>query len=457
MQWKKALIAVPLSAAVLVPTAATGVVNSADAASKPSVDTPAANLRADLGSLLSEHANLAIITMRKGVEGEKDFDAASDQLSKNTDDLTKAISSAYGDKAGNQFKKMWSAHIGYFVDYVHGTADNKEKKKQKALDELSQYKDDFSKFLSNATDGNIEADALAQGLQEHVNQLITAFNAYANDNYQKAYNTQMKASKHMFMTGKGLSNAITKQKPDQFNNTMAVTPASDLRQQLNSLLSLHVSLAITAMQNGSKGDDAMDIFKANANALSKDTDQLSDAVASVYGDDAGKKFHKLWSDHIGYFVDYVKATANDDKDGKDKAMKNLKNYRHDFSQFIDGATDGKTPSDAVSKELQVHVNQLIKSFNAYNNGNYKKAYKYYDKGYNYANDISKALSNGIVMQMPDKFAGENMPSGMPKTGDGSLAHQSQLPEELALILAVLAIISAVGFYMYRRNQSTEAK
>ncbi|MGD6831031.1 hypothetical protein ACQCT5_02630 [Sutcliffiella halmapala] len=41
---------------------------------------------------------------------------------------------------GAQFEKIWSSHIGYFVDYVVATAEANEEGKEMALAELEEYK-----------------------------------------------------------------------------------------------------------------------------------------------------------------------------------------------------------------------------------------------------------------------------------------------------------------------------
>lgn len=421
MNWKKVLIVAPLSATLLFST--NGGIVSAETAEKPTVSNAAVDLRATLGSLLSEHGNLAIIAMRKGIEGADDFDAATAQLSENTQALSDAIASVYGKEAGKAFNDMWSAHVGYFVDYVKGTANEDEEAKQAALDELAQYRKDFSAFLEKATGGRAEADALAEGLQAHVNQLIGAFDSYVAGDYAKAFSQQAEARSHLYMTAKGLSSAITAQFPEKFNNKMAVTPSADLRLTLNDILSGHVAFAVTAMQNGIEGEESMEIFKANAAQLAANTDKLTGAIESVYGAEAADKFKTMWSNHIGYFVDYVKATAAEDEEAKQAALDELEQYRADFSAFMETATDGNAPADVVSEELQDHVNQLIGSFDAYAAGNYEKAYNKFHEGYAYSNDISKSLSGAIVAQSPDKFASE-MPSEMPDTGMGMPAEQN---------------------------------
>src|SRR5699024_6728897 len=102
-------------------------------------------------------------------------------------------------------------------DYdVGGTAEGDEAMKEEALNQLSQYRDDFSKFLETATEERVDAE----GLQMHVEQLIGTFDAYHSGDYETAYTELREAYHHMFMTGKGLSGAIAMQMPDQFMSEM---------------------------------------------------------------------------------------------------------------------------------------------------------------------------------------------------------------------------------------------
>src|SRR5699024_4650958 len=141
-------------------------------------------------------------------------------------------------------------------DYdVGGTAEGDEAMKEEALNQLSQYRDDFSKFLETATEERVDAEGLAEGLQMHVDQLIGAFDAYVMGDYETAYMYEREAIGHMYMVSKGLSTAIADQFPDQFNNTDPATPAADLRSNLNHLFSEHAGLAAVAMQNGIDGSE----------------------------------------------------------------------------------------------------------------------------------------------------------------------------------------------------------
>jgi len=317
MKLNKTLLAIPLSVSLLLPMGA--LANAADhgshgAAQSEAVSNPAVDLRAALDSILSEHAYLAVITMQKGIDGSKDFKAAAGQLGENTDELSAAVGSVYGEEAGKQFQMIWGSHIGYFVDYVTATAEKDEEGRKKALADLDNYRVEQADFLDKATEGRLKAKDLEEGLKMHVDQLVWAFDSYGAGDYDKAYTSLTESMHHMFGTGKGLSWAITEQFPDKFDNLSVDTPQADLREALNSEFSTHAALAILAMQKGIDGAKDFDAVVAELNA---NTEDLTKSVESVYGAEGGKQFNDIWNSHIGFFVDYVTATAGDDEAAKE--------------------------------------------------------------------------------------------------------------------------------------------
>ncbi|MBT2570846.1 hypothetical protein J7I83_09565, partial [Planococcus sp. ISL-110] len=70
-----------------------------------------------------------------------------------------------------------------------------------------------------ATEGRVPADALEEGLTAHVEQLLTAFDAYAAGDYETAYSSIREAYAHMTMPAAGLSAAIVDQFPEEFGAT----------------------------------------------------------------------------------------------------------------------------------------------------------------------------------------------------------------------------------------------
>ncbi|MGB5945864.1 copper amine oxidase [Paenisporosarcina sp.] len=451
---KRTLLAVPLSMSLLVPTVAFANDHEGKAAetnADTSVSTPASELRSALGHLFTEHAFLAVETLKKGADGTEDFDALAGALGQNTDDLTAAVASVYGEEAGVAFKEIWSSHIGYFVDYATATAGDDQAGKDKAVAELDKYIVEQAAFLETATEGRLKAADLEAGLKMHVDQLVWAFDSYVAGDYETSYMNEREAIKHMTMVAAGLSTAITDQFPDKFENSMAVTPAADLRSALDQVFTEHAGLAVMAMQNGVDGDPD---FEASSAALLANADDLAAAVSSVYGEEGGEAFDAIWKSHIGYFVDYVTATANDDQAGKDQAMKELEGYVVEQAAFLETATEGGLPAADLEAGLTEHVKQLIAAFDQYVAGDYEASYASLRGAYAHMLMPAEGLSQTIVNQFPDKFSGQSMPDGMPKTGMGGTADQDGMPYEWFLLGGLLA--AAIGGAFALRKASNEA-
>ncbi|WP_342437695.1 copper amine oxidase N-terminal domain-containing protein [Paenibacillus sp. FSL L8-0436] len=364
---------------------------------------PAPDLRAGLGQLLGEHALLAVIAMQKGYDGAADFGDAAAALSQNTDDLTAAIASVYGRAAGEAFKPIWSSHIGYFVDYVKATAAKDEAGRQKAIAELEDYRMKQAEFFNMANPKYFGKTAIADGLKLHINHLLEAFDSYVSKDYATAYSDLRTAYAHMYMTADTLAGGIEAQFPAKFPVGTVDSPGIDLRAGLGQLLGEHASLAVLAMQ---KGIDGAPDFAAAAGALNGNTDDLSAAIASVYGKPAGEAFHTVWSSHIGYFVDYVKATGAKDEAGRQKAVAELEDYRMKQAMFFNSANPQYFQTAAIADGLKMHIDHLLSAFDSYVSKDFKNTYAFERTAYAHMFATASELTGGIVAQFPDKFHGK---------------------------------------------------
>ncbi|TYS54397.1 copper amine oxidase [Sutcliffiella horikoshii] len=437
MNWKKAIVAVPLSVGLLVPTFQVASAHDGEHHHPhASVSTPASDLRASLDALLSEHAFLAVVAMQKGIDGAEDFDQAAGALNANTDDLSAAVASVYGEEGGAAFKEIWGSHIGYFVDYVTATAEDNEEGRQQALAELDEYTVEQAAFLDTATESRLKASELEAGLKMHVEQLVWAFDNYVAGDFDKAYDNVRHAIEHMYEPGKGLSWAITDQFPEKFENTSVDTPAADLRADLNHLFAEHAALAVLAMQ---KGIDGAGDFENAAGALNENTADLSAAVGSVYGEEGGAAFEEIWSSHIGYFVDYVVATGEENEEGREAAIAELEEYKVEQAAFLDTATEGRLKAADLEEGLQMHIDELLLAFNSYNEANYETTYNTIRESYAHMFGVGEMMSGAIVDQFPENFE-KDMPTDMPAAGMGGAADNGM---NAAIAWTVAGLISAI--------------
>jgi hypothetical protein len=143
-------------------------------------DTKAAELRAGLTGLLTQHVYAAGIAINTAVAKGGDLKdpmvvGAVNALDKNSVALSKAVGAAY-PKAEAPFLASWRQHIGFFVDYTLGKATKNAAMTDKAMMGLDGYRTSFGQLI-NSVVPELPADAVATELKPHVASLFTAIDA----------------------------------------------------------------------------------------------------------------------------------------------------------------------------------------------------------------------------------------------------------------------------------------
>src|SRR3954451_17642473 len=173
-------------------------------------DTKAADLRAGLTALLTQHVYAAGIAINTAVAkggNLKDpmVTGAVSALDANSVALSKAIGAAY-PKAEAPFLASWRQHIGFFVDYTLGKATKDQAKADKAQKDLDGYRSSFGQLISSVVP-ELPADAVAEELKPHVASLSAAIDAVVAAD-PSAFSKLQTAAGHMPMTAATLSGGI---------------------------------------------------------------------------------------------------------------------------------------------------------------------------------------------------------------------------------------------------------
>ena len=176
----------------------------------------ASDLRVLLNGLEKQHVDLASAATRAGFDGNKDFEAASGALLKNSDEIAGAVGSVYGPEAQAKFLEIWNSHITFFVNYTVAAKKGDKAGMAKAEKDLGGYVEAISDFISEANP-NLPREALIALFTEHVTLLKGAVDAHGAGNYAESYAKQGEAYTQVGEIADGLSGAIVKQFPDKFN------------------------------------------------------------------------------------------------------------------------------------------------------------------------------------------------------------------------------------------------
>jgi hypothetical protein len=363
-----------------------------------------------LEALLGQHAVLAADLMRGRIRGDDDFgQAANAAVTRNTDDLATVVGSLFGDQAATTFRGLWTEHATALFNYSRGLATNDAEVQADAKAKLSAFENDLADFFSSASQGRLPQATARAAVQAHVEHLTEQADAYAAKDYARSDALYRENYAHTFDLGHGL--ATTLLPPDQA--AALDQPSWRLRSALDRLLGEHVALAVDALRAG--GTNSPD-FHAAADALNGNTSDLSAAMGTLFGAQAGQQFMSLWADHVDQLVAYTAGVAGNDPGEKDAALGKLRDFEGRLAAFLDSATGSSVHAADLAKAFLAHDEMLTQQVDAFASRDYPRAH---DLAYSTYQDMF-----GLSGQLADAFGetvAARLPQGGAHTGAGGTA------------------------------------
>ena len=185
-------------------------------------DTPAAELRAGLTSLLREHVFLASSATGAALGGRmSQFEAAAAALNgrtnSNTADVVSAVGKVYGPEVEKAFDGLWrsNGHIPAVVVYTQGVAANDKAKADKAVSDLLAYAKTFGTTM-NQVNSNLPASAVEEAITMHATTLKAVIDAQKAGDAPGGAKALREAVGHMSQTAAVLADATVKKYPEKF-------------------------------------------------------------------------------------------------------------------------------------------------------------------------------------------------------------------------------------------------
>lgn len=182
----------------------------------PSATTKAADLRAALDILLTEHVNLSVAATGAAIGGRQaEFDAAAAALDDNSVAISQAVGSIYGPEVAADFLSLWRDHITQLVTYTVAAAAGDQAKRDETAGEMLNYTVDFSNFLS-VSNPDLPREAVTDLLKTHVATLKAVVDAQIAGDSTAAFTAQHEAHDHMNAVAVALAETIVQQYPERF-------------------------------------------------------------------------------------------------------------------------------------------------------------------------------------------------------------------------------------------------
>jgi hypothetical protein len=139
------------------------------------------------------------------------------------------------------------------------------------------------------------------------------------------------------------------------------------------------------------------------NRLLQNQDDIGNAIKPVYGDDAGNKLTSLLRTHITQAADLLKAAKINDKAAFAQVNKKWFENADEISAFLSKANPNWKLAD-MKQMMHDHLSLTLEEATARLKKDYKADVVAYDKVHEEILAMADMLTDGIIMQFPDKFA-----------------------------------------------------
>lgn len=356
-----------------------------------------------LQTLLSHHATLAIRLTRATLTGDPGFaEAADNALVRNINDLRTALAPVIGARRARQLSSQLGSQTHALFQYAAGIRDEAPDDRRTARRQLRRGIEEQAALLAQLGGDRVETE---EALRTHVDQQIEQADAFADEDYDRAYELQRAAFAETFALGRTMaSGAVRVPEP---------TPTDELRTALAMLLGEHVELAVDTMRTGASGADD---FEAAAAALDANTGALTDAMDALFGARRAQEFNEVWADHIDLFVEYTIAVVEDDAAAKQSVRDRFDRVVHRFGTTLETATDGRVDADGVVKAMGEHERQLVDQIELFADDDLSAAHGLSYRAYVHIRHVAEDLAAAFAAA-----ASDDMPLGGSHTGGGGTA------------------------------------
>jgi hypothetical protein len=173
------------------------------------------------------------------------------------------------------------------------------------------------------------------------------------------------------------------------------SPGATLRVGFGRLLGEHAFLMMDLMR--AEAERAPELVAVRGSLAGNSAD-ISAAVASVYGDQAGERFAKVWRTHIDALVRYARAKAEGDARKQQAAVADLDIYRRRFGALLRQVIPEFDPK-VEAQALALHVRQLL----AFADDDYSRAYTAERAAFHHMFGFGDALALAIMRQFPGRY------------------------------------------------------
>ncbi len=142
--------------------------------------------------------------------------------------------------------------------------------------------------------------------------------------------------------------------------------------------------------------------QAAADVLLKNQEEIGNAVATYYGQEAGARVTTLLKDHINIAVEIVAAAKANNSANLEAAKARWDQNASEIANLLSNANPA-WPRTTILNMMKTHLSTTAEELTAILNKDYPGSVSAFQSVVDHINDMSDAISSGIIQQFPEKF------------------------------------------------------
>ena len=195
--------------------------------------------------------------------------------------------------------------------------------------------------------------------------------------------------------------ALLTASPAYAKEMMEPTKAAELKMTLRDLWLDHIFWVRSVVFTMKFGDaDAAKVAEENVVNNAK---EITAAVGSFYGKEAGDKLFGLLAGHYGAVKEYLTTSLKENNEAKYAAVEKIRKNAEEIATLLSGANPKNWQYDTLFSLLLAHGAHHVSEIDAVATKNFSAEAKMWETMKNHIYTIADVLAGGIVKQFPKKF------------------------------------------------------
>jgi hypothetical protein len=364
----------------------------------PGAETPAAELRAAVGSAIQSHVFLLGVgtdaLLRDGSESPS-FVRTQATLNDNTSTLAEIVAAAYGEEAAGRFTDLWTAQVGLVNDYARSYNEGGEALRTQMSQELETFRIDFGGLLDELTGGVVPAETAAAQTEPMFDGELAVVDAQvAGGDVTGELRETIGAAPTVADL---IAGAIIVQQPDRYRDSVEA-PSAILRSTMQALWQEHVYLTWYAVDAGIRSGTTSSAYASARASLDANTAAMAERWAEDYGAASARDFEQTWRREVEAVLAYAQ--------GSDTAIDDLDVFRASLAQIVQEETGEVLDQEMFENELLVHTDSVLEAIDARRN-DIRQQWDLLSAAAGHMPVLADVVATATAQRFPDRYGPES--------------------------------------------------